>query len=112
MMKKYIYASVKKNEVQQYRVVRYGVLYVVGDRALSVEEPSRMEDKVASFCGGAFMAQFGEPSPFSIPQMGSALSASWPSKVKAGIMPLTSITTTDVPSIRVHSGTIPPSMIA
>jgi hypothetical protein len=27
-----IYASAKKNEVQQYRVVRYSVLYVVGDR--------------------------------------------------------------------------------
>ena len=80
---KYIYASVKKNEVQQYRVVRYGVLYVVGDRALVVEEPSRKEDKVASFCGGAFMAQFGKPGPFSIPQMESAsLSASRPSKAK------------------------------
>jgi hypothetical protein len=63
--RKYICASVKKNEVQQYRVVRYTW---VGDRA-ALEEPSRKEDKVASFCGGAFMAQFGKPSPFYLPQM-------------------------------------------
>lgn len=67
----YIYASVKKNEAQQYRV-RYSVLYVVGDRGLGIEEPSRKEDKVASFCGGVFMAQSGKPSPLSIPQMVSA----------------------------------------
>jgi hypothetical protein len=34
----HIYASVKKNEVQQYRVVRYTVQYVVGDRGLGIEE--------------------------------------------------------------------------
>jgi hypothetical protein len=71
-MMRYIYASVKKNEVQQYRVYGYTVLYVVGVRGLEIEEPSRKEDKVVSFCGGAFMAQSGKPSPLSIPQMVSA----------------------------------------
>lgn len=50
----------------------YGILYVEGARALRIDEPSRKEDKVVSFCGGSFMAQFGKPSPLSIPQMGSA----------------------------------------
>lgn len=52
---KYIYASVKR--YGQYWV--YGILYVVVAQALSIDEPSRKEDKVVSFCGGAFIAQFG-----------------------------------------------------
>jgi len=36
---------------------------------LNFEERRRKEDKVVSFCGGAFMAQSGKPSSLSIPQM-------------------------------------------
>lgn len=66
-MMRNIYASVKKRGTVVHGA-RYTV-YVVGDRGLEIEEPSRKEDKVASFCGGLFMAQCGKPGPLSILQM-------------------------------------------
>ena len=79
-MLKYIYASVKKKEVQAVLGVRYTVCG--GWASPGIDEPSRKEDKVVSFCGGAFMAQFGKPCPLSIPQMGSA--SRWPSAGRQG----------------------------
>jgi hypothetical protein len=55
----------RRKRYRQYWV--YGILYVVCASS-GIDEPSRKEDKVVSFCGGAFMAQFGKPSPLSIPQ--------------------------------------------
>jgi len=58
---RYIYMRrIRRKRYRQYAV--YGILYAEGGRALRIDEPSRKEDKVVSFCGGVFMAHFGKPS--------------------------------------------------